>query len=93
MQRVFGGVAPAPLKDERFFIFFARVLHFLRRFLLKSIVEDNHRFHEHFPSLLDGRSGATLRARSVFLRRGPGSFEIISFLTIFATTLHDGFSR
>ena len=93
MQRAFSGVAPAPLKDKHFFIFFRQGAAFFSRFLLKSIVEDNHRFHEHFPSLLDGRSGATLRARSVFLRRGLGSFEIISFLTISATTLHDGFSR
>ena len=93
MQRVFGGVAPAPLKDKRFFCFFARLLHFLRRFLLKSIVEDKHRFHEHFPSLLDKRSAATLRARSVFLRRGPGSLEILIFLQISATMFHDGFSR
>ena len=93
MQRAFSGVAPAPLKDKQFFILFRQGAAFFSRFLLKLIVEDNHRFHEHFPSLLDGRSGATLRARSVFLRRGPGSFEIISFLTISATTLHDGFSR
>ena len=83
MQRAFGGVAPAPLKDKHFFIFFRQGAAFLSRFLLKSIVEDKHRFHEHFPSLLDERSAATLRARSVFLRRGPGSLEILVFFNNF----------
>ena len=78
MQRAFSGVAPAPLKDKQFFILFRQGAAFLSRFLLKLLVEDNHRFHEHFPSLLDGRSGATLRARSVFC--GVASALLKSFL-------------
>ena len=93
MQRAFGGVAPAPLKDKRFFIFFRKGASFFETISLKVNCRGQTSISRHFPSLLDERSAATLRARSVLLRRGPGSLEILVFSTISATMFHDGFSR
>ena len=75
MQCVFGGVAPAPLKDKRFWNFLRDGATFFVMISLLASCRNKPSICGHFSSLLEARCGAKLGPRNVFSAAWPRLFS------------------
>ena len=83
MQCVFGGVAPAPLKDKRFWNFLRDGATFFVMISLLANCRNKPSICGHFSSLLEARCSAKLGPRNVFFAAWPRLFSNSSFFDTF----------